>query len=116
MISRNLPPVTVSNYSAPAGHAYPGADSEVTPDMIEMGSQLGCPFLASLKKPEFASSGQADNCDGANLCRSNTTAAASAAVAGAFGLAGVAGACPHMSNQPADTSNQPKPPQGWQQQ
>ena len=115
MISRNLPPVTVSNYSAPAGHAYPGAESEVTADMIEMGSQLGCPFLASLKKPEFATSGQADNCDGSSLCRSNTTAAASAAVAGAFGLAGVAGACPHMSSQSSDTSNQPKPTQPQQQ-
>ena len=96
MISRNLPPVASANYAAPAAHpGYPGAESEITPDVIELGSQLGCPFLASLKKPEFAS-GQEEGCSGAKLSRSSTAAAASAAVAGGFGMAAVAGSCPHM--------------------
>lgn len=107
MISPNMPPITSPGFAGAAGHARPGAETEVTPDMIEMGSQLGCPFLASMKKPEFGATEEA-GCDGANLCRSNTMAGASAAVAGGFGLAGVAGACPHMSSNNTNNSDQTK--------
>jgi hypothetical protein len=108
VISRNLPPLNAPAFSVPGGHSYPGAESEITPDLIEMGSQLGCPFLAGLKKPEFAESATQEGSDGAQLCKSNTTAAATAAVAGSFGLAGVAGACPHMSKPSHPEGSQPQ--------
>lgn len=96
MISRNLPPVQNQPRSATAGRVPEEfAGMEVTPDLISMGSELGCPFLAGLQRPTFtAGSTEAEN--PSDFCRSATSMAASAAVAGSFGLAGVAGACPHM--------------------
>lgn len=98
MISSHMPQVSAPKPAVvgAAGHDFIGFGAEeVTPDMVEMGAELGCPFLASMGRPQFGA--ESSECGGSELCKSGMSAAAQAAASGAFGLAGVSGACPHMS-------------------
>lgn len=101
MISHQLPPAGLT--AAPprasaAGHA--AYEGPITADIITMGSELGCPFLASLKRPEFAAT-EAPG-EPQNLTRTCASSAALAAVAGALGMGPAAACCPHTSNKNND--------------
>lgn len=99
MISKHLPPstLTATQPRASAGHA--SYDGPVTADMISMGSALGCPYLASMKRPEFSSeTGEAE--PSVNLTRAAASSAALASVAGGLGMGAAAACCPHTSKKP----------------
>lgn len=114
MISPNMPPLTNTGFTAGAGAANRhGADMEVTPDVIEMGALMGCPHLAAMRKPEFGA-GECGNEGGLNMCKSGTAAAASASVAGGFGMAGIAGACPHMTSKDSGSCDEARQAQQQQ--
>lgn len=99
MISKHLPPTTLTAAPPRASSGHGSYDGPVTADMISMGSALGCPYLASMKRPEFSSeAGEADS--SANLTRTAASSAALASVAGGLGMGAAAACCPHTSKKP----------------
>ena len=71
--------------------------------MISMGSELGCPFLASLKKPQFDT--LPESSAAGDLARSGISSAALASVAGGLGMGAAAACCPH-TNSKSDAGDQ----------
>ena len=94
MISRSLPPMITTGPARASASAFAG--QEITPDLISMGSELGCPFLASMKKPEFAAGAEEASCKG-DLAKQGASAAALASVAGGLGMGAAAACCPRTT-------------------
>jgi len=100
MISKHLPPTTLTATQPRASAGGHGSyDGPVTADMISMGSALGCPYLASMKRPEFSSEA-GESGPNVNLTRAGASSAALASVAGGLGMGAAAACCPHTSKKP----------------